>query len=441
MRPPPEITVLCPEAPSGRGIRPAGGLRIGLLAGAGLLAVGAVLGWLLAPHLSRERDRPIAPRAGGIAAPGAQSGSAAPAAGAGPAGTAGDPAGPAPGRAGFVTSYADVIRVVMPVVVNIASVHVIQTYEYSPFLADPLFRQLFGDQLGGYAVPRRRLESSLGSGVIVGADGVILTNNHVVEAAAEVKVSLQDGRELEARVLGTDPRTDLAVLKVADGALPRAAFGNVDDLQVGDVVFAIGNPFGLGGTVTMGIVSALGRGRLGITDVEDFIQTDAAINPGNSGGALINARGELIGINTAIFSQSGGSNGIGFAIPVDMARAVLDSILEHGRVVRGYAGLYMQEVTPEIAHAFGLDAVAGVLVADADPNGPAARAGLRRGDILVSAAGRPIESLDDLRNRLARLKPGDRVPLQVVREGRRLDLTLTLGDPPAQPRRRRSSRP
>jgi len=398
-----------PTDPSGDAlpvaIRPPGSVRFGFLAGAVLLLLGVLIGWVVVPWVS--------------------SGDAAPAADL--------PAG----RAGFTASFAEVIRQAMPSVVNISSIHVIQTYEYSPFLADPLFRQFFGDQLGGYAVPRRRLESSLGSGVIAGADGVILTNNHVVEAAAEVKVALADGRELEARVLGTDPRTDLAVLKVGDGTLPRAAFGRADTLQVGDVVFAIGNPFGLGGTVTMGIVSALGRGRLGITDLEDFIQTDAAINPGNSGGALINARGELVGINTAIYSQTGGSHGIGFAIPVEMARSVLDSILENGRVVRGYAGLYMQAMTPEIARAFGLDDVAGVLVADTDPSGPAARAGIRRGDIIVSTAGRPIESSDDMRNRLARLKPGDRVPLQIVREGRRLEMTLTLGEPPAQPRRRR----
>jgi Do/DeqQ family serine protease len=421
-------------------IRPPGGLRFGLVAGAGLVLAGALLGWVLTPLATRDHARPDAGPGAAAGLVGAGDGSP------GPGGTAttagGGPAAIAPpGRAGFAASYADVIKTAMPSVVNISSIHVVQTYEYSPFLADPLFRQFFGDQLGGYAVPRRRLESSLGSGVIVGADGVILTNNHVVEAAAEVKVALHDGRDIQARVLGTDPRTDLAVLKVEDGALPRATFGRAEDLQVGDVVFAIGNPFGLGGTVTMGIVSALGRGRLGITDLEDFIQTDAAINPGNSGGALINARGELVGINTAIYSQTGGSHGIGFAIPVDMARTVLDGILANGRVVRGYAGLYMQEMTPEIARVFGLDAVAGVLVADTDPNGPAARAGVRRGDILVAASGRPIESSDDIRNRLARLKPGDRVPLQIVREGRRLEMTLTLGEPPAQPRRRRTTRP
>ncbi len=386
--------------PARAAIHPPAGIRFGLAASVVFVLLGVLIGWIVVPLVSRGREGAPLP-----------------------------------------SSYAEILRPAMPSVVNISSLHVIQTYEYSPFLADPFFRNFFGDELGGYAVPRQRLESSLGSGVIVGADGIILTNYHVIEAAAEVKVALGDGHELQARVVGSDPRTDLAVLKVADGALPTALFGRSENLQVGDVVFAIGNPFGLGGTVTMGIVSALGRGNLGITDLEDFIQTDASINPGNSGGALINARGELVGINTAIYSQSGGSNGIGFAIPVDLARSVLDSILEHGRVVRGYAGLSLQAMTPEIARAFGLDDAAGALVAETDPSGPAARAGIRRGDIVVATDGRPIESSDDLRTRLARFKPGDRVILQIVRDGRRAELTLTLGEPPAQPRRRRPTRP
>ena len=248
--------------------------------------------------------------------------------------------------------YAAVAREAMPAVVNISSLKVIRTYEYSPFLVDPFFRDFFGQQFPGLVVPREQREMSLGSGVFVDERGTILTNYHVVEQAQEVKVALSDGRETKARILGADQRTDLAVLRVEKDSLPHAAMGDSEKMEVGDVVMAVGNPFGLGETVTMGIISAIGRGSLGLADYEDFIQTDAAINPGNSGGALVNTRGEVIGINTAIYSRSGGYQGIGFAIPSNMARDVLDSIVKTGRVVRGYTGLAIQGLTPELARAF-----------------------------------------------------------------------------------------
>ena len=357
-----------------------------------------------------------------------------------PAATPEDPSaspGPKPGSslpsgAPPHDGYADIIRPVMPAVVNISSVQVIQTYErISPFFSDPFFRQFFGDRSYDFVVPRERRSLSLGSGVVIDARGTILTNNHVVEGASEINVSFSDGREVRARIVGTDPRTDLAVLRVDGGALPYAVMGDSNSLEVGDVVLAIGSPFGLGQTVTMGIVSAIGRGNIGIVDYEDFIQTDAAINPGNSGGALVNTRGELVGINTAILSRSGGYQGIGFAIPSDMVREVLEDILEHGRVIRGYAGLALQGITPDLARAFSLPDTHGALVARLDPDGPAAASGLRRGDVILSLQGRDVGSVDELRTRLSRFEPGDTVTLHLLRKGRRYETEMTLGEPPA----------
>jgi Do/DeqQ family serine protease len=336
--------------------------------------------------------------------------------------------------------YAEVAKAAMPAVVNISSLKVIRTYEYSPFLVDPFFRDFFGQDFQGLVVPREQREMSLGSGVIVDDRGTILTNYHVVEQAREVKVALADGREMRARFLGTDQRTDLAVLRVDQASLPHAVMGDSETMQVGDIVLAIGNPFGLGQTVTMGIISAIGRGSLGLADYEDFIQTDAAINPGNSGGALVNTRGEVIGINTAIYSRSGGYQGIGFAIPSTMARDVLDSIVKNGRVIRGYTGLAIQNLTPDMARAFDLDESRGAVVAGVDPDGPAAAAGLRRGDVIVAFHDHPVVSDNDLRTQLSRLKPGDRAVLAIVRDGRRQVVTLVLSEPPAGrgPRQRRS---
>ncbi|HEV8121910.1 MAG TPA: Do family serine endopeptidase, partial [Candidatus Polarisedimenticolia bacterium] len=338
--------------------------------------------------------------------------------------------------------FAPIARGVMPAVVNISSLQITQTYErYSPFFADPFFQQFFGGGSYDYVVPREQRELSLGSGVIVDDKGTILTNNHVVENAAEVSVSLSDGRTLKAQILGVDERTDLAALRVKGTNLPYARLGNSDSLQVGDIVLAFGNPFGFGGTVTMGIVSAMGRGNLGLADYEDFIQTDAAINPGNSGGALVNTRGEVVGINTAIFSRSGGYQGIGFAIPSTMAHEVLDDLIEHGKVVRGYAGLRVQPLTSDLANALGLDETRGAVVASLDPQGPAAEAGLKRGDLIVSVRDHPVTTDEELRTQLSRLRPGDHATLGVVRGGRKMQVEMTLAEPapahaaPRRPRR------
>jgi Do/DeqQ family serine protease len=334
--------------------------------------------------------------------------------------------------------YAPIARVVMPAVVNISSVQVIQTYErYSPFGADPFFQQFFGGGVYDYVVPRERRAMSLGSGVIVDDRGTILTNHHVVENATQVKVSFAGGRELEAKIIGVDPRTDLAALRVPEGGLPHVVLGDSDKLEVGDIVLAFGNPFGLGGTVTMGIVSAIGRGNIGVADYEDFIQTDAAINPGNSGGALVNTRGEVIGINTAILSRSGGYQGVGFAIPSNMAREALDSLLRNGRVVRGYAGISVQELTSDLAHGFGLADTHGAVVTGVDPDGPAAEAGLRRGDVIVSLKGRPIATDEELRTQMSRLGPSEHAALEVIRNGRHLSIDMVLSEPPPPPRERR----
>jgi len=383
-----------------------------------LLATGAFLGAALSAVVPVGRAVPAAATESGPAA-----------------GTA--PASPVVPAAPSQDGYAAVARAVMPAVVNISSLKVIRTYEYSPFLVDPFFRDFFGQQFPGLVVPREQREMSLGSGVFVDERGTILTNYHVVEQAQEVKVALSDGRETKARILGADQRTDLAVLRVEKDSLPHAALGDSEKMEVGDVVLAVGNPFGLGETVTMGIISAIGRGSLGLADYEDFIQTDAAINPGNSGGALVNTRGEVIGINTAIYSRSGGYQGIGFAIPSNMARDVLDSIVKTGRVVRGYTGLAIQGLTPELARAFGLDDARGAVVAGVDPDGPAAEAGLRRGDVIVSFRGRPVVSDNEVRTQLSRLKPGERAVLENVRDGHRREVAMVLSEPPAEPAQRR----
>jgi Do/DeqQ family serine protease len=400
------------------------------LGGLLILAAGALAGAAIA-LLAGPR-----PPAGGGPPTAAVPTAAAPASGA-PAGAAPAGAGPSAAAGTAGDGYAAIARAVMPSVVNISSLQVVQTYErYSPFLADPFFEQFFG---GGfdYVVPRERREMSLGSGVIVDADGTILTNYHVVEHATEVKAMLADGRELPARIIGVDPRTDLAALRVEQKGLPAAVLGDSDALQVGDIVLAFGDPFGLGGTVTMGIVSAIGRGNIGVADYEDFIQTDAAINPGNSGGALVNTRGEVVGINTAILSRSGGYQGVGFAIPSGMAREVLDSLKRYGRVIRGYAGVAFQELTPDLARSFGVPDTRGAVVSALDPDGPGAAAGLRRGDVVVSLNGRPVVSDQELRTRLSRLKPGDRASLEIVRGGRRLPIEVVLGEEPQAQRPRR----
>jgi serine protease Do len=299
---------------------------------------------------------------------------------------------------------------------------------------DPLFRQFFGRQFGrGPAVPERRREQSLGSGVIVSPEGYILTNNHVVDGATDVRVTLSDKRELKAKIIGTDPKTDVAVLKVEGSNFSAITLGDSSKVQIGDYSLAIGDPFGVGETVTMGIVSAKGRGNLGIEDYEDFLQTDAPINPGNSGGALINDRGELIGINTAILSHgSGGNEGIGFAIPVNLARGVMNQILDHGKVTRGYLGVVVQPITPAMAKALGQgDQAKGALVGDVSAKGPAQASGIERGDIILEVNGQPVGDANELRNTIAMMQPGDTAKLKISRNGGTRDVSVKLGELPS----------
>jgi len=339
-----------------------------------------------------------------------------------------------PGAPTRTASYSDAVRKAVPAVVDIFTSKAIKTPRH-PFQNDPLFRHFFGDRLG--EEPQRA--TSLGSGVIVSSKGYILTNNHVVEAADEIEVALADGKKLRARAVGSDPETDLAVLQVEGGSLPAITFGEADALRVGDVVLSIGNPFGFGQTVTMGIVSALGRSQLGITTFENFIQTDAAINRGNSGGALIDTAGNLVGINTAIYSQrsDGGSLGIGFAIPTSIAKQVMEQIIQTGKVTRGWIGVEAQEITPEIAESFRLSSTNGALVRGVLPGGPAARAGLKAGDILVAIEGSPVKDPNSMLNLVAALVPGKPAVVRLRREGKDMEIQVTVGTRPTQPRRQR----
>jgi serine protease DegQ len=291
----------------------------------------------------------------------------------------------------------------------------------SPQAADPWFRFFFGEQ------DRSQAQTGLGSGVIVSPAGYILTNNHVIEEADEIEVVLNDGRKSVAQVIGTDPETDLAILKVELKDLPVITLGNSDALEIGDQVLAIGNPFGVGQTVTSGIVSALGRTQLGINTFENFIQTDAAINPGNSGGALVDINGHLMGINTAIYSRSGGSMGIGFAIPTSTARSVLDSIVKDGQVTRGWIGVEPQDLTPELAESFGIQAGAGVIITGVLQNGPAAQAGLKPGDVITRVASQEVRNVAQLLSAVAALPPGTPASLEVVRRDGKTQLQVTPG--------------
>jgi Do/DeqQ family serine protease len=343
---------------------------------------------------------------------------------------------PAPGAPASASvpanSYHEAVRRAAPSVVNIFTSKEIRSPRH-PLLRDPLFRRFFGDQLPDEA----SRASSLGSGVIVSANGYVLTNYHVVEAADEIEVALADGKKLLAKVVGNDPDTDLAVLRVSAESLPAITFGSSDALRVGDVVLAIGNPFGVGQTVTSGIVSALGRSGLGISTFENFIQTDAAINPGNSGGALIDAQGNLVGINTLMFSLSrtGGSMGVGFAIPVSTAKMVLEQIVKSGTVTRGWIGVEVQEITPPIAESFKLEGTRGALIANVLPGGPAARAGLRQGDVLVEVQGKPVADPAGMLNLIAALAPGQNAKLRLRRQGQDVEASITVGRrPKPQPR-------
>jgi serine protease Do len=338
------------------------------------------------------------------------------------------------------TGFAPVVKGVLPDVVNISTSKVIRGSD-QPMEQDdipPFFQQFFGQQMPGMnpggRMPRQRdqREDSLGSGVIVSPEGYILTNNHVIDGATDVRVTLSDKRQLKAKVVGTDPKTDIAVLKVEGNDFHAITIGDSSKVEVGDYALAIGDPFGVGQTVTMGIISAMNRGNLGIEDYEDFIQTDAPINPGNSGGALINDRGELIGINTAILSHgSGGNEGIGFAVPVNLARQVMNQILDHGKVNRAYLGIMIQDVTPAISKAMGLNDMKGVLVGDVTPTGPAQKSGIQRGDVILEVNGKPMADSRTLRMAISMMSPDTTVKLKVLRNGNQSDMTVKLGELPS----------
>jgi len=330
-------------------------------------------------------------------------------------------------------SYSAAVEKAAPAVVNINTAKVV-TVRPHPFFDDPVFRQFFGRGLDQQlTTPQRQVERSLGSGVIMSAQGHILTNHHVIRGADAIQVSLRDGRLAQARVVGSDPETDLAVLKIELDKLPTITVGHSARLRIGDVVLAIGNPFGVGQTVTMGIVSATGRNRLGINTFENFIQTDAAINPGNSGGALVDADGNLVGINTAIFSRSGGYQGIGFAIPTGMAQAVLEDILRHGRPLRGWLGIEAHEINAEIARTLNLKVTDGVIVTGVARDGPAHRAGLQPGDVIRSIDGKQITTGGEALVAISGRKPGSRLVLKILRDGREMAVEVTATERPPRP--------
>jgi serine protease Do len=322
-----------------------------------------------------------------------------------------------------IRSYADVASIAMPAVVNISSTKVVdRSVMMHPWFDDPFFRRFFG-------VPRddgrERIERSLGSGIVVSSDGYILTNNHVIEKAKDILVSFQNNEEHKAEVIGADPRTDVALLKIEAKDLPYIRFDVADDLRVGDQVMAIGNPFGLGQTVTLGIVSAVGRS-IGLIDYEDLIQTDATINPGNSGGALVNMNGQLIGMNTAILSRSGGSQGIGFAIPADMARHVMESLRDSGKVERAWLGVMIQNVDQSMAEYHGLDKPQGVLISNVNKDTPAEKAGLQEGDIILAVDGETVNSMNSLRNKISLSPIGHKAKLSIWRDNKQRDVTVEL---------------
>jgi serine protease Do len=338
------------------------------------------------------------------------------------------------------TGFAPVVKSVLPDVVNISTSKVVKTPGMDQFeMPDgmpPFFQQFFGPQFGPdnrHMAPRERSrrEESLGSGVIVSPDGYVLTNNHVVDGATDVKVTFSDKRQLQAKVVGTDAKTDIAVLKVEGSGFPAITVGDSSKVEVGDYALAIGDPFGVGQTVTMGIISAKNRGNLGIEDYEDFIQTDAPINPGNSGGALVNDRGELVGINTAILSHgSGGNEGIGFAIPINLARNVMTQILDHGKVNRAYLGIMVQDVTPGIQKAMNLKDMKGVLVGDVSPSGPAQHSGIQRGDVITEINGKPMSDSRELRMTISMMTPDSTVDVKLLRNGNPMDVKVKLGELP-----------
>lgn len=329
----------------------------------------------------------------------------------------------APARAN--ASFREAARKAMPAVVNIFTSQEVKRPRH-PLMDDPVFRYFFGEQ----ADPGPQRREGLGSGVIVSEQGYILTNQHVVDSVDQIEVALSDARKVPARVVGTDPETDLAVLKIDLKKLPAITFAGAEQVRVGDFVLAIGNPFGVGQTVTMGIVSGLGRSHLGITTFENFIQTDAAINPGNSGGALVDAAGNLVGINTAIYSQNGGSMGIGYAIPVSTARQVMEQIIQKGSVTRGWVGVGVQDVGKEIAESFKLPSTNGVLITQVERGGPADKGGIKPGDVLLAVDGKPVADSTGMLNMISALQPGDNAKLKVFRNQSETEIAVTIGKRP-----------
>jgi len=333
------------------------------------------------------------------------------------------------------SGFTEVAKAVTPAVVNITTVtgeKVSDRRKVPDELRDRM-EEFFGGPRGfrgpqGPGEPRGHRGGGQGSGVIVSADGYVLTNNHVIDGAQEVTVTLPDKREFKGAIVGADPKTDLAVVKIDGQNLPAVTWGDATKLQVGEYVLAVGNPFGLNSTVTLGIVSALGRGRMGITQYEDFIQTDAAINPGNSGGALVNTRGELVGINTAIFSQTGGYQGVGFAVPTSMSKPIYESLIKNGKVVRGYLGVGIQDLSQDLAKSFGIKNAKGALVSDVKEESPADQAGLKQGDVITAYQGSPVEDAVALQRVVTRTVVGSKVPVTVIRDGHEKNLTVTIGE-------------
>jgi len=323
---------------------------------------------------------------------------------------------------------AEIVDAVRPAIVNISTTRTVKLQGGGDqFFDDPFFRRFFGDR---FQSPKEHKSLGLGSGVIVDPDGYILTANHVIQGADEIKVTLSDKREFKGRIVGSDIMTDIGVVKIDAKDLPNVKMGDSAKLRVGETVLAIGSPYGLSQTVTMGIVSAVGRANVGIADYEDFIQTDAAINPGNSGGALVNVRGELVGINTAIFSTSGGYQGIGFAVPTSMAKAAMDSLINKGKVVRGWLGVSIQNLTPELAKQFELTDEKGVLVGDIVEDSPADKGGLQRGDVIVEVRGKKIDDPNQIRNMVAGIEPGQEIEMKIIRENKPITINLTVSELP-----------
>ena len=326
-------------------------------------------------------------------------------------------------------AFSEIASSVSPSVVNISTTKVVRR-DSEPFLDDPLF-ELF-NPFRNFKMPKKWKEQSLGSGVVVSADGYIVTNNHVVEQADEIRVTLFDKRSFKAKLIGADSKTDVAIVKIDADNLSAMNWGDSDKLQVGEFVLAIGNPYGLNHTVTMGIISAVGRANVGIADYEDFIQTDAAINPGNSGGPLVDIKGELIGINTAIFSRSGGYQGIGFAVPSNMARLVMDQLVQKGKITRGWLGVTIQELTPELSQKFGIRNSKGALVGDIATGSPAEKAGIKRGDIILEFNGKNVHDVGNLRNMVAQSKVGAEVPVLILRGKKEYALKVIIAELPKE---------